>query len=192
MGLVDNNYMYKINFLPDEIDVVVTKQWCSSVISILSSFGIYSELIDTISGCVEDAEHRHDSPSFVNRNAIMSVRLVKQILEICGEDTFTFIPSLNYKLLSEQFLSIKLGDIKGKIEDYVNKEDYDMALALIDTIDDNDLKCLALMYIKTLYEVQTEEQVKNLCIRRRISLDKITSYMKKLNLIIVEFFIGHF
>ena len=179
MVLVNNNYVDKIIFLPDDTLVVVNISWCTSCMHFLENGGLYEELVESINTSIQHSTCMHDSPSFVSKHVRIKVGILKQILVVCGSDTFTFIPPHNYSQLSNEFLCTMLGDKKIKIEMCMETQDYDGALSLIDMITDSNLKRMALVYMKTIYERQTEEEVANLLTRRRTYLNKVKERIEK-------------
>lgn len=178
MSVVNNNYVDKIIFLPDDIFVVVNTSWCTSCMHFLENSGLYDELIKSISDSTQHSTCMHDSPSFVSKHVKIKVGILKQILDVCGNDTFTFIAPHNYNQVSSDFLFAMLGDKKTQIETFMALQDYDGALSLIDGFNDGNLKHMALVYLKTIYEKQFEEEISKCYARRRTYLNKVNEKIK--------------
>ena len=179
MKSVGNCYVEKIEFLPDEIELAVTKTWCCSVISTLERMDLGEDLIYIINACIYSDKHKHDSPGHISRYVIMPVKDIKRIINICGEDTLCYILPYNYEQVANDFLCSKLGDTKIKIEAFMDLEDYDAAFNLINNISDEYLKRLSLIYMKSIYRIQTEDKITTFRNSRRILVNKIDSSIKE-------------
>ena len=125
MKCVDNTYLDKLEFLPDEVELAVPKSWCYSAISIMERMELCEELIYMINSCIYSGEHKHDSPGNVSKYVKMSVGNVKKIIRICGKETLCYILPYNYEKLSIDFLCNTLGELKNQIENFVDLEKYD-------------------------------------------------------------------
>ena len=179
MKCVDNTYLDKLEFLPDEVELAVPKSWCYSAISIMERMELCEELIYMINSCIYSGEHKHDSPGNVSKYVKMSVGNVKKIIRICGKETLCYILPYNYGLISNDFLCNKLGNLKFQIDALVNSEDYDTALNLIMDIKDISKKHLALVYMKSIYIIQTENKIVFFKNSRRALVHKINSIIKE-------------
>lgn len=178
MRSVGNDYIEKLEFLPDEIELTITQSWCYSVISTMEKMESYEELIYMINACICNSDYTRDSTRNVPKYVKMRVGDIKKIINICGMETLCYVLPYNYLQLSSDFLYDKLGDLKDKIEVLVGLGQYDEALDLINNLNDIDLKILALKYVKYIYAIHTENKINLLKRARKSFINKINSIIE--------------
>lgn len=175
---VSNDYIEKLEFLPDEIELTITQSWCYSVIATMERMESYEELIYLINACIYNSGYAHDFTREPPKYVKMRVGDIKKIINICGMETLCYILPYNYHQISNDFLYDKLGDLKDKIEVFVSLEQYDEALYLINNLNDIYLKRLALKYVKYIYAIQTENKINFLKKSRKFFINKINSIIE--------------
>lgn len=179
MMYIGNCHLEKLEFLPDEIELAVTKSWCYSVISIMERMDLCEDLIYVVNNCIYSSEFKHDSSGYYSKYVTMSVSNIKKIISVCGGETLVYVLPYNYDQISNNFLCSKLGDLKFKIDTLMNLDDYEAVMNLIMSINDTYLKRLALVYMKYLYMIQTEKKIISFKNSRKKIINKINSILKE-------------
>ena len=172
----------KLYFLPNDVELMVTKSWCYSVISSLEKIELCEDLICLINTRIYDSECDDNLYSEIGNNYVkMSVGNIKKIIDICGKETLCYILPYNYEKLSFDFLCNTLGELKNQIENFVDLEKYDDALCLINNVNNIYLKRIALIYMKYIYMIQTEKKITFFKRTRKLFVNKIDSIIKRIS-----------
>lgn len=174
---IRNQHAEKIEFLPDEYSIEVTRIWCQSMITILQYNEDYLELLNMMNFYVYNAYQKNESYGLPTNYISMSVGDIKKIMDVCGDGSFCCIFPYDYEKVSNEYLEDKLGILKGQIDLLMTDDNIDDAINIILTIDDINLKRLSLIYIKYLYNLNTQKKVEELTNVRRKSIYKINSIL---------------
>jgi len=170
---VINFHTEKIELLPDDIEILVSRQWCNYVITYLTINQEHWDLVHMISHLVEPKTRPGSDITYTPRFVPMTVGTIKKLISMCGDGTLCCSFPYNYDEIANKFLENKLGGIKIKIELLMADDKVYDVFELITTMEDEYLKRLALLYMKTIHNKKTEEIIENVQNSRRRTVNQI-------------------
>lgn len=173
-----NNSIDKIMFLPDDIEIDVSKLWCQKAISYLIEKEMYDEQLDNIVNYLSLCDKKNQEMLFPSRFVRITVGDVKKLINIDNVYTFCCIFPYNYDELANKYLEGILGGIKIQIELLSVDNRIEDCLQLIDNINDGYLKKLSLCYMKYIYNVQTKKIIEDITISRKKAITLINNRLK--------------
>lgn len=163
-----NGYVEKIQYLPNDFEISVSKSWCSYVIGRLR-FLEYFELSDYLDSLIDKNIDIYNDPRYIK----MSIYLIKEILSICGDLNFECVIPYNYDNIIDTMLCDQLSEIKSTIEFLIEKNKIDDVLLVINNIDNKETKRLALLCAKIYYNKCTEQILDEIKNSKKRTLKKI-------------------
>lgn len=177
-SLHNNHHVEKIQFLPDDFLLDVTMSWCTSVISILRyKEEDHGDLLYMMIMHVEATRQRYTGNSYHTEYVTMSVGNIMKIISVCGDCAFCCIFPYDYDKVAQQFVTDYLGVTKIQIDLLFSENKMNEIFELINMIEDNNVKRLALLYIKSIYSIQTEEMITKLKNSRTKVISEINSIL---------------
>lgn len=173
-SIIGNHYVEKIEFLPDEIELDVSKVWCGYVITYLITMEMHGELLNMVKSLVAPQMH-YEETSIINvpRFVKMSVGNIKKLVDICGDNNLCCSFPYNYDELADKFVEDKLGAIKIKIELLMADDKVDETFQFIDGIQDEYQKKLSLLYMKCIHDRKTQTIVEDIKNARKRTVNEI-------------------
>lgn len=172
---VINSYLEKIELLPDDCEIAVSRVWCSYAAIEITKTSKNDELVKMINSITKMPYQKSRPLAYVPRYVTLVVRDIKIITSLCDVSNFNCCFPENYDKIMTVYLSSILGDIKDKIE-YLMKEDcVDNVLNLIETVEDVKLKRIALLYTKYVHNLEYERKIMDFNITRIKTIKKIDS-----------------
>jgi len=172
-----NQHVEKIEFLPDEYEIDVTRIWCQSMIAILERKEDYWELLNIINCYVHNAYEKNKLSGLPTNYVTIPVGKIKRIIEVCGEGCFCCVFPYDYDKIADDFLNNKLGNIKNRIDLLLLDDNLDEAIKIALSLADIYLKRLSLLYIKSIYNMHTKKMIEEFTNARRKSIHKINSIL---------------
>ena len=171
-NITDSNNFEKILLLPDECEIAVTRSWCFSVIKELSIRKGYAHLLRFVR---ESADISCEKTVYVPNYVTMTVGDVKKLVDVCGWDSLCCIFPHNYDDIVDSFLYTRLDKFKNVIEVLMESDKIDVVLELIDYIEDEHAKKMALIYMKMLYNARGERTVISIKNSRKKTINNINN-----------------
>ena len=162
-----NGYVEKIQYLPDNFEISVSKSWCSYAMVRLQ-FLEYFELLDSLDLLLNTNNDMDNNSRYIN----MSIYIIKKILSICGDLNFECIIPYNYDDIIEAMLCDQLGEIKSKIEFLIQNDKIDDVLVMIYNFDNVKIKHFASLCAKIYYNKCTEQILEEIRSSRKRTLRK--------------------
>lgn len=164
---VNNQNIEKVELLPDDIMMYVSRDWCNCALRHLKEYEYYGDLLDRLDYLLSSKNVDESSNRSISRHILMSVRDIKKLLSLCGGETFYCIFPYNYDEISNKFLEDNLGITKVNIEILIDEYKIEDIFKLIDALDDDYLKKISFIYMKYLYNRKTEEIIENIYTAKR-------------------------
>lgn len=172
-SIVSNHYVERIELLPDDIEIYVNRTWCSYVVTYLQIMEYSGDLLNMVSSLLVprniDGRPNISIPRFI----LMPVGDIKKLISICGCETLCCNFPYNYDEIASKFLEDKLGIIKTKIELLMEEDKIEDTFKIIDEIEDEYLKKLSLIYMKSIHGKKTEEIIEDVKNSRRKTINII-------------------
>lgn len=174
---VKNEYIEKMELLPDEMSILVGKSWCFYILSQLTIRGDRADLLDMVNDYISTIRRNNRPLAYVPRYVTMSVGDVKKLSFVCDVANFNFVLPQNYDEAVNYFVSEKLGVLKNKLELLIIDNKINEAFKLIDNIEDIYLKKLSLIYVKYIHNMETERKIMNINISRKKIISQIDAIL---------------
>lgn len=164
---ISNHNIEKVEFLPDEIMIYVSRDWCNTALRYLRKYEYYGDLLDRLdySLSIRNVDGRENYP--VHRYILMAAGDIKKLVSICGGETLCCNFPYNYEDIANTFLEDKLGTLKSNIEILMDEDMVDDVFKIIDDLDDEYLIKLALIYVKYLYNKKMEAIIDEINVSRK-------------------------
>ena len=166
-SIVSNHNIEKVELLPDDIMLYVSRDWCNSTLTRLRKYEYYGELMDKLDYLLSlkntGARENHPNPRYI----LLSVGDIKKLISLCGGETFCCNFPYNYDDISLHFLEDTLGSFKLEIEILMNKNNIDDILMMIDNLEDEYLMKLSLIYAKYLYNKKMDAMIEEINVSKR-------------------------
>lgn len=170
---LDNHYVEKIQFLPDEIELYVSRVWCCHVVTCLNIMEMHRELLNMVSELVSPQSQYKTSVLGVPRFVKMSVGNIKKLVNICGDNNLCCCFPCNYDELANKFIEDKLGATKIEIELLMADDKIDETFQFIDSIKDEYQRKLSLLYMKFIHDSKTQNIIEDIKKARKKTVNKI-------------------
>lgn len=170
-----NSYLEKIELLPDDCDVAVSRVWCAYAATEIAKSNKDNELAEKLSFIARRVYDKDRPLAYVPKYVTLNVRDIKNIVALCDASNFNCCFPANYEEIITIYLSTILGEFKDKIDFLMNGDLVDNTLNLIDSIEDGSLKRIALLYTKYIHNIQYERKIMDFNITKIKTIKKIDS-----------------
>lgn len=167
----------KIELLPDEMDIFVSRAWCFYVSSQLTIAKVNNDLLDIINSYIY-ANIRNTRPlTYVSKYVKMQVYHLKKLIGVCNNENFSCCLPLNYDDIINEFVYTKLGNNKHLIDSLIIDNNVDEVFSFVENIEDKSIKRIALIYAKHVHSLETDRKIMDLNIARKRIFGKINSML---------------
>lgn len=170
-----NYYVEKMEFLPDDVNIAVARNWCFYVATFLNSTGNHENLYNLINKYISTFKKIQKGSIYVPGYITMSVGDARKLVDVCGTTNFCCAFPCDYDDIANEFLTTKLGVTKDLILSLISDNKVEAAFDLIDTIEDDYLRKLSLLYMREIYNTKEQTVIETFKNTRRRTINNINS-----------------
>ena len=166
-SIISNHNVEKIELLPDDIMLYVSRDWCNYTLVRLKEYECYGELMDRLNYFLSlkifASRENYPEPRYI----LLSAGDIKKLVSLCGGETLCCHFPYNYDDIAMNFLNDKLGAFKNQIESLMDRNMLEDILIMIDGLSDEYLMKLSLIYVKYLYNKKINAMIEEINVSKR-------------------------